>query len=81
MGEHIGRQLDLRSLVGDGAGHVALAIVMVAAIAIGDGKRGIVFDRRIEIGQRAIDIALADEGVAAVVVGQRKAGSMRIASS
>jgi hypothetical protein len=47
--------------------HVALAVIDIAAIAVGDGERRIVFDGGVEIGQRAIKVAFLEEGVAAVV--------------
>ena len=65
VGEHVRRKLDLRGVTSDLA--VALAVIEVAAIAMGDRERGVVFDRRVEIVQRAVDITLAGPGIAAVV--------------
>lgn len=67
IGKHIRLELDLHGVVGDRMRHVALAVIDIAAIAVGDGERRIVFDGGVEIGQRAIKVAFLEEGVAAVV--------------
>jgi len=72
VGKHIGGKLDLHAEVRNGARHVALAIVHVAAIAVGDGELRIEFDGGVEIGQGAVEITPTLPGVATIVVGQRK---------
>lgn len=55
--------------------HAAIAIIEMAAIALGDSQRGIVFDAGVEIAQGALQVAPAGPCAAAIVVGQREDGS------
>ncbi len=72
VGKRAGPELDLHGVIGERMDGVALALIGVAAIAIGDGERWVVFDGGVEVGQRAVKVALTQPGVAAVVVGQCK---------
>src|SRR6266850_1981239 len=72
VGQHVGPELDLHGVIRHRTGHVALAVIGIATVAIGNGKRWIVLDGGAEISDRAVEVALVDPGVAAIVVGQRE---------